>query len=79
MIDDFLEDGKWKCIQCGACCKMIDRVLPELDRGDGACIYLKDNMCSIYEMRPMLCRIPAAITDRARAMACNMVKEEIDG
>ena len=28
------------------------------DRGDGACIYLgQDNLCTIYETRPMLCNV----------------------
>ena len=29
----------------------------ELDRGDGVCVYLDGNLCSIYENRPLLCRI----------------------
>ena len=29
----------------------------ELDRGDGVCRYLKGNLCSIYEDRPLLCRV----------------------
>jgi Uncharacterised protein family (UPF0153). len=29
----------------------------DLDRGDGTCKYLEGNLCSIYEERPLLCRV----------------------
>lgn len=29
----------------------------DLDRGDGVCKFLSENLCSIYENRPLLCRI----------------------
>lgn len=29
----------------------------ELDRGDGICKYLDGDLCSIYENRPLLCRV----------------------
>ena len=29
----------------------------ELDRWDGVCRYLQNNLCSIYEHRPLVCRI----------------------
>ncbi len=47
------------CDQCGACCRNL-RLSPlyaELDRGDGVCKYLSGNLCSIYESRPLLCRV----------------------
>ena len=49
----------FKCSQCGECCKHLDRseLYRELDRGDGVCRYLSGNLCSIYENRPLLCRI----------------------
>lgn len=49
----------FKCSQCGECCRHLDRseLYRELDRGDGVCRYLKGNLCSIYENRPLLCRI----------------------
>ena len=48
---------KFKCSGCGACCRQAAKVgLP--DRGDGGCVYLKDdNSCSIYENRPDICRV----------------------
>lgn len=47
------------CNKCGMCCRNLDKsdLYKELDRGDGVCIYLKDDLCSIYETRPLLCRI----------------------
>jgi Fe-S-cluster containining protein len=49
----------FKCSQCGECCRHLDRseLYRELDRGDGVCRYLRGNLCSIYENRPLLCRI----------------------
>lgn len=49
----------FKCSQCGECCKNLDKseIYKDLDRGDGTCIYLEGNLCSIYENRPVICRI----------------------
>lgn len=49
------------CTKCGECCRHIDRI-PELanyDRGDGVCIHLNGNLCSIYDNRPDICRVDA--------------------
>lgn len=48
------------CTRCGLCCMQFSYIdLPEeykkLDDGTGKCIYLVNNMCSIYEVRPLLC------------------------
>lgn len=64
------------CTSCGACCKSIKGIdfLKEHDSGDGCCKYLdENNLCSIYEERPLLCNI-----DRAYAMifSANYSKEE---
>jgi len=49
------------CISCGLCCQKINlspkKVHREMDSGDGVCIYLKRNTCSIYETRPVECNI----------------------
>lgn len=47
------------CNQCGLCCQNIGGIeeLKELDDGNGVCRYLKDNLCSIYENRPEVCRV----------------------
>ena len=47
------------CDKCGACCRNLhlSPLYTELDRGDGVCKYLSENLCSIYESRPLLCRV----------------------
>lgn len=47
------------CDRCGSCCRNLDKsdLYKELDRGDGTCKYLQNNLCSIYENRPLLCRV----------------------
>ncbi|MEG0181109.1 MAG: YkgJ family cysteine cluster protein [Peptostreptococcaceae bacterium] len=49
----------YKCERCGSCCRNISKsdLYKELDRGDGVCKFLKDNLCSIYEKRPLICNI----------------------
>ena len=50
------------CDRCGACCRHLELspLYRELDRGDGICKYLSGNLCSIYETRPLLCRVDAS-------------------
>lgn len=47
------------CSKCGQCCQNLKGVelYSDLDRGDGICKFLKENLCSIYENRPIICRI----------------------
>ena len=46
------------CVKCGLCCKKVGMLDKSLNRGDGACIHLKeDNICNIYDNRPNICRI----------------------
>jgi Fe-S-cluster containining protein len=47
------------CIKCGLCCRTLPSIQDavELNRGDGVCKYLKDNLCSIYPTRPIICNI----------------------
>ncbi|WP_251315807.1 YkgJ family cysteine cluster protein [Flintibacter muris] len=47
------------CDQCGECCRhlTLSPLYQELDRGDGVCKFLEGNLCSIYESRPLLCRV----------------------
>ena len=49
----------FKCDKCGICCKMLTGIpqLAAFDRGDGVCIHLKNNLCSIYESRPDICNV----------------------
>ena len=49
----------FKCDMCGECCRNI-RLSPiynDLDDGSGKCRYLDRNKCSIYDSRPLLCRV----------------------
>lgn len=47
------------CEQCGGCCRHLKNspIYANLDRGDGICRYLSGNLCSIYENRPIFCRV----------------------
>lgn len=49
----------FECDCCGCCCRNLNKsaLYKELDRGDGVCKYLCGNLCSIYETRPLLCRV----------------------
>ena len=56
-------NNKFKCQQCGACCKLVGlSVIPEIKalakENTDACRYLtSDNLCSIYEERPICCQV----------------------
>lgn len=49
----------FECDKCGCCCRNIYKsdIYAQLDRGDGVCKYLSGNLCSIYDERPLICRI----------------------
>ncbi len=49
----------FECDKCGCCCRNLDKsdIYAELNRGDGVCRYLEGNLCSIYDKRPLLCRV----------------------
>lgn len=49
----------YKCDMCGCCCRHIgnSEIYKNLDNGHGVCKYLVGNLCSIYNKRPLLCRI----------------------
>jgi hypothetical protein len=49
----------FKCDMCGECCRNIrlSKLYEELDDGTGKCRYLDGNRCSIYENRPLMCRV----------------------
>jgi len=51
----------YPCTKCGCCCRNLHKseLYFELDRGDGVCKYLNENKCSIYDTRPLICRIDA--------------------
>lgn len=47
------------CDCCGCCCKSLNKseLYEDLNRGDGICKYLIENLCSVYDERPLFCRI----------------------
>ena len=46
------------CSGCGACCRLVGLVHPEMDRGDAGCVFLGDDMrCTIYDERPYFCNV----------------------
>lgn len=49
----------FKCDKCGECCRnlQMSEVYKKLHNGDGVCVYLNGNLCSIYEDRPLICRV----------------------
>jgi uncharacterized protein len=51
----------YPCTKCGACCRNI-KFIPQLDRGDGVCKHYDSDtkLCSIYDTRPLICRIDKA-------------------
>lgn len=65
----------FKCDKCGECCRHLNKsdLYRELDRGDGVCKYLINNLCSIYSKRPLLCRIDESYDTYFKSM---MTKEE---
>lgn len=49
----------FQCKMCGRCCRNLDKsdLYNFLNRGDGVCKFLRDNECSIYDERPIICRV----------------------
>lgn len=54
-----LNDNLFKCDCCGMCCRQLNKIpqLVEFDNGNGECIHLKNNRCSIYSTRPLFCNV----------------------
>ncbi len=80
----------FECNKCGMCCRNLQNsvLYDELNRGDGICRYLNGNLCSIYEERPLICRVDdfynVYLKDEISLLdyyklnydACNMLKNE---
>ena len=47
------------CDKCGVCCKNLNgsEMYKKLHNGNGICKFLKDTECTIYESRPLICRV----------------------
>lgn len=81
------------CDQCGECCRHLDQssIYAELDRGDGVCKYMTGDKCSIYESRPLLCRVDECYEvyfkdqytrdeyEKINYKVCNLLKKEKGG
>ncbi len=57
-------ETRWACQQCGKCCHITPEnrdfmvSLIGEPKDDGSCRHLtKDNLCSIYNKRPLICRL----------------------
>lgn len=52
----------FNCDKCGSCCRHLNlsELFSDLDRGDGICKFLDGNLCSIYDDRPLKCRVDEA-------------------
>jgi len=59
---------EFPCTKCGCCCRKIERLKAYLSddildpfyfpyKIEGGCEMLRDNLCSVYEKRPLLCNI----------------------
>ena len=57
----------YPCKACGACCRNVG-TLPTLDRGDGVCRHYDEStrLCSVYDDRPLVCRIDRYYETRLR-------------
>lgn len=49
----------FNCDMCGLCCRNLDKseLYSDLHNGNGICKYLRGDLCSIYDNRPLLCRV----------------------
>lgn len=49
----------FKCDKCGECCRNLDKspIYQSMHDGNGVCRFLKGNICSIYNDRPLICRV----------------------
>ncbi len=85
---------KFKCDECGLCCRHIDRssLLKDFDSGDGVCKFLntETNLCKIYKDRPDFCNVEVGYRKffsdiyteeeffRLNYKACDLLKAEYD-
>lgn len=55
------QEMKFPCTACGKCCRKVGSCSETqfLDRGDSICRFFNEetNLCSIYEDRPLVCRV----------------------
>ena len=63
------------CDKCGECCRHLPalEIYEALHDGDGVCRYLSKNICTIYENRPLMCRVDEAYE---KIFSASMTREE---
>ena len=65
---NFVIPDPWECIKCAMCCKRWNPKTKQVD----TCQYLgDDDLCTIYEDRPIACRLDY-MSDSFKTMHCNM-------
>jgi Fe-S-cluster containining protein len=49
---------------CGNCCRYLHKVsfLSEYNTGNGICKHLANNLCNIYDERPLICNVEKMYT-----------------
>lgn len=79
------------CDKCGECCRHLNNseIYRALDRGDGVCRFLSGNLCSVYNNRPIICRVDDAYEQffkykyskeeyyKMNYQACSILKKEV--
>jgi len=67
-MKDLTIPSPWECIQCGMCCKRYNPTTKNID----LCQYLQaDDQCSIFEERPIACRLDH-MSDDLKTTHCNI-------
>jgi len=79
------------CTLCGACCRSIEGISFLEEYNDaGTCKKMMDNQCSIYDDRPLLCRVDESYQEIfseymtlteyyiENAKACNELQEKLN-
>lgn len=83
--------NKFPCTSCGACCSTIEGIafLKEYNK-NGQCNKLENDKCTIYESRPLMCRIDDSYDKlfssymtreefyHQNAKACNVLQEKLN-
>lgn len=75
-IEDFIENGKWKCNECGCCCAEAGWIGVETDDA-GICTNLcQDRRCKVYDSRPRECVVMSEAIDHViQAKSCSWLRK----
>jgi Fe-S-cluster containining protein len=67
---------EFPCEKCGRCCRESEYIPPKFKGKDGVCIHLKNNLCDIYEDRPLICNLGAYYDFMASTFVLTETKEQ---